>query len=103
MYACRGRFPQIPRLDEFSVSAAQPLAASSAISGDEIVLARNPRIRIAVSGGSGEKGKRPVRVRLIRSGSVIHIFTGTLAASDRLHGSDRDAGRKDLLPDGHDR
>jgi hypothetical protein len=81
MYACRGNFPRIPRLDEFSASAAEPQTASRMISGDELVLARNPRIRIFLSGGPLESvtaGKREVQVRLIRSGSVIQIFKGPL-------------------------
>jgi hypothetical protein len=77
MYACQGKFPRIPRLDEFSVSAADPDTAPGMISGEEIALEHNPRIRIAVSGGAGESG-REVRVRLIRSGSLIQIFKATL-------------------------
>jgi hypothetical protein len=52
MYAASGAFPKIPKLDEFSVSAAAPETASRAISGDEIALERNPRIRIRVSGSA---------------------------------------------------
>ena len=81
MYACQGSFPKVPRLDEFSVSAAEPQTAPRMISGDEFVLARNPRIRISVYSGlpegiTAEKGE--VQVRLIRSGSVIQIFKGPL-------------------------
>ncbi len=77
MYACQGKFPHIPRLDKFSVSAAKPDAAPRMISGDELILKRNPRIRITVSGGVAGAGKQ-VRVRLIRSGSLIQTFKGTL-------------------------
>jgi hypothetical protein len=77
MYACQGKFPRVPRLDEFSVSAAEPDTAPRMISGEEIALSRNPRIRITVSGGVAGAGKE-VRVRLIRSGSVIQIFKGTM-------------------------
>jgi hypothetical protein len=76
MYAFQGKFPNIPRLDEFSISAAKPDKAPRMISGDEITLLRNPRIRIAVSGGT--VGKDAVQVRLIRSGTLIQIFKGTL-------------------------
>jgi len=76
MYACQGKFPQIPRLDEFSVSAAEPDTAPRVISGDELVLERNPRIRITVSGPQETKGT--VEVRLIRSGTLIQTFKGTL-------------------------
>lgn len=77
MYACRGKFPQIPRLDEFSVSAAEPDAAPPAISGEELRLRGRPRIRIAVSGDAGGAGQE-VRVRLIRSGSIVGVFKGPL-------------------------
>ncbi len=76
MYACRGKFPKVPRLDEFSVSAAEPDAAPRMISGDELLVERNPRIRITVSGSPEEKGT--VQVRLIRSGTLIQTFKGTL-------------------------
>jgi hypothetical protein len=76
MYACQGKFPRVPRLEEFSISAAAPAAAPRTISGDEIILERNPRIRIAVSGGAA--GKNAVQVRLIRSGTLIQTFEGTL-------------------------
>lgn len=76
MYACQGKFPRVPRLDEFSVSAAEPDTAPRMISGDMLVLKQNPRIRMTVSGGTD--GKEEVRVRLIRSGTVIQTFKGTL-------------------------
>ncbi len=76
MYACRGKFPQVPKLDEFSVSTAEPDTAPRMISGDELVLTRNPRIRITISGGTEKKNM--VRVRLIRSGTLIQIFEGAL-------------------------
>ena len=76
MYACRGKFPEIPKLDEFSVSPSEPASAPRMISGDEMTLARNPRIRITVSGD--KSGKDKVVVRLIRSGTLIKTFTGTL-------------------------
>lgn len=76
MYACQGKFPKVPRLDEFSVSAAKPDTAPRMIAGDELRVDRNPRIRITVSGSPGEKGT--VQVRLIRSGTLIQTFKGTL-------------------------
>ena len=79
MYACQGRYPQIPRLDEFTVSAAQPEAAPRMISGGEILLERNPRIRITVSGPEGAQGD--VEVRLIRSGTLVKTFKGKLPLS----------------------
>jgi hypothetical protein len=76
MYACQGKFPRVPRLDEFSVSAAEPEAAPRAISGEEVLLAASPRIRISVSGPAG--ARETVQVRLIRSGSLIQTFKGSL-------------------------
>lgn len=80
MYTARGGFPRVPRLDEFSVSADRPDDVARAISGQEVTLSGNPRIRIAVSGVPGENGngKRSARVRLIRSGTVIHTAQGPL-------------------------
>jgi hypothetical protein len=79
MYACQGKFPKIPKLDEFSISAAEPDTAPRMMSGDEFLLQRNPRIRITVSGGAGRtEGKGTVQVRLIRSGTLIQTFKGTL-------------------------
>jgi len=77
MYAARGRFPRVPRLDEFSVSADRPNGVPRAISGQEVTLSGNPRIRIAVSGGASGTGKEG-RIRLIRSGTVIHAAQGQL-------------------------
>jgi hypothetical protein len=76
MYACRGKFPQIPRLDEFSVSAAEPDTTPRVISGGELLLERNPRIRITVSGSAEQK--ETVQVRLIRSGTLLQTFKGPL-------------------------
>ena len=102
MYACQGKFPRVPRLDEFSVSAAQPDAAPRAISGQEITLAGQARIRITAfrrRGGSGKGG--PCAADPLR---FAHSdLQRNLAAGDRLHGSHRVAGREDLLPDGYDR
>ncbi len=89
MYACQGKFPHVPKLDEFSISAAQPDTATRAISGDELLLERNPRIRITVSGTedgavgaeSSGKSKKTVQVRLIRSGKLIQMFSGALPLS----------------------
>jgi len=76
MYACQGKYPQIPRLDGFSVSAADGGTSAKAISGEELTLPRNPRIRIRLSGGGAAANQ--VQVRLIRSGSLIQTFVGTL-------------------------
>jgi len=74
MYACRGNYPQVAKLDEFSISSSS--GAIRGISGEEIVLKENPIIYIHLS------LKRPardeVKVRLIRSGEVIESFEGEL-------------------------
>lgn len=74
MYACRGNYPQVAKLDEFSVRSFQ--GEIKGISGDEVVLIGNPRIRISLS--AGEPTKNRVTVRLIRSGEVIERFEGEL-------------------------
>jgi hypothetical protein len=74
MYAYRGSYPQSVRLNEFSVSS--PGSETKALSGDEIVLKENPRIRIALA--SAQAAAVPVKVRLIRSGEVVKIKEGPL-------------------------
>ena len=70
MYALRGKFPHMARLDEFSVSSGE--TAVKAISGGEIALQGAPRIRIALSSENNLPG--PVKIRLIRGGEVIGTF-----------------------------
>ncbi|RLC25316.1 MAG: hypothetical protein DRH56_05795 [Deltaproteobacteria bacterium] len=74
MYACRGKYPQRIILDAFSVSG--PGCVTPAISGEEIRLRGDPVIHISLS--SKIPAKKPVRVRLIRSGEVIQAFRATL-------------------------
>ena len=74
MYACRGNYPHLPKLDEFSVCSFK--GEVKGISGDEIVLKGNPRIKISIS--AVEITKNRVKVRLIRSGEVIKNFEGEL-------------------------
>ncbi len=104
MYAARGRFPRVPRLDEFSVSADRPDVAPRTISGQEVVLSGLPRIRIAVSGGAEGAGKE-ARLRLIRSGTVIHTVRGLLPLQVDFMDTDAPPGEKiyyrmDLTGDG---
>ena len=74
MYAYRGRYLQFVRLDEFSVCSSD--GKNEGISGDEIVLKNNPRVKISIS--AAEASERKVTVRLIRSGTVIQTFHGKL-------------------------
>lgn len=74
MYALRGKFPQMARMDEFSVSSAD--TAVKAISGGEISMRGAPRIRIALSSENNLPGL--VKIRLIRGGEIIQTVEGTL-------------------------
>ncbi|MBN2569364.1 MAG: hypothetical protein JXB42_08040 [Deltaproteobacteria bacterium] len=74
IYAYRGRYPQLVRLDEFSVCYSDGKVAG--ISGDEITLKDNPRIRISIS--ASEIPKNKVTLRLMRSGKLIGTFEETL-------------------------
>ena len=47
MYARQGNFPNLPRLDEFSLSSAD--GRKRGISGDDIMIKGNPHIRIDIS------------------------------------------------------
>jgi hypothetical protein len=74
MYACRGNYPHVAKVDEFSVCSSK--GEVMGISGDEVVLEGNPRIKISLS--AAELTKNRVKVRLIRSGEVIEGFEGEL-------------------------
>jgi len=74
MYASRGNYPKIPRLDSFSVSSTQ--GAASGISGDEIALSGNPVIHISLT--MENPPSNPVTVRLIRSGTLIKVIESPL-------------------------
>jgi len=74
MYACRGKFPNIVKLDEFLVCSSD--GKTKGISGDEIVLKENPRIKISLS--AAEISETQVKLRLIRSGKLIKTFVGSL-------------------------
>ena len=50
MYARQGSFPKLPRLDEFSLSSTD--GRKRGISGDDILIKGNPRIRIVISASS---------------------------------------------------
>ena len=74
MYACRAKYPQCMMLNEFSVSPSK--GEIKAISGDEIDLKGNPRVRISLF--SKEPCKNSVSVRLIRSGRLVKTIKGSL-------------------------
>jgi hypothetical protein len=74
IYATRGKYPQVARMDEFSVSSAD--GSVKGISGEDILLRGNPRIRIALSCEHAFPG--PAKVRLIRGGEVIRTVEGPL-------------------------
>jgi hypothetical protein len=72
-YAVQGRYPKLPRLDEFSATSAE---GDKAYTGDDVKIKGIPRIRVAVS-GAGATGEQ-VTIRLIRSGRVVRAVQGTL-------------------------
>ncbi len=75
MYASYAPYPVMPRMDEFSVSSPEGQKVGN--SGDEISMKGYPKIRISLSAlGSVQAG--PVKVRLIRSGSIISTAEGKL-------------------------
>jgi len=74
MYACRGKYPYYPRLDEFSIRSSS--GEAKGISGDEVAVKGFPRIRIALS--SSLPTEKRVLVRLIRSGQIILRYEGDL-------------------------
>ncbi len=74
MYACRGKYPQCMMLDEFSVSSSMDELIG--ISGDEINLTGNPRVRISLF--SKKPCDKIVSVRLIRSGRLVKTIEGKL-------------------------
>ena len=74
MYAVQGRFPQVPVMDEFSVSSADMTVKG--ISGEDVSLTGHPKIKIMLSSSKPLAGQ--VKVRLIRSGSLVHSVEGTL-------------------------
>ncbi len=74
LYAVRGKYPELARLDEFSVSAMNN--SVKVISGEEISMRGKPRVRIALSSENDLPG--PVKVRLIRGGEVVRTVEGIL-------------------------
>ena len=74
MYAAQGNFPQIVRMDEFSLSSAD--GKVKGISGDEVAISEKPHIKIVLSSEKPVTGQ--VKVRLIRGGEVIRMTEGAL-------------------------
>lgn len=74
LYAYRGRYPQIVRLEKFAVHS--PDGHISGVSGDDISLDGYPQIRCLLT--SDVASEKLVTVRLIRSGIVIQTFRGIL-------------------------
>jgi hypothetical protein len=92
MYACRGDYPFIAKLEEFSVSSSNGKVRG--ISGDEVVLVQGfPRIRISLSSNIPTENR--VRVRLIRSGQIIARFEGKLPLEIEYEDKDIKKGEKE--------
>ena len=70
MYASQVNYPQVLRLDDFSVSSLDD--RTRGISGEEVLLKEHPRVRISISTSAPSADK--VKIRLIRSGETIYIF-----------------------------
>jgi hypothetical protein len=78
------------KLDEFLVCSSD--GETKAISGDEIVLKENPRIKISLS--AAETAGSQVKVQLIRSGRLIKTFIGPLPMKIDYEDKYFDPGRK---------
>ena len=70
MYASQVNYPQVLKLEDFSVSSADDQIRG--ISGDEIALKEYPRVRMSISTSVPSSDK--VKIRLIRSGEMIYLF-----------------------------
>ncbi len=70
MYAYQGDVPRTLKLDEFSLSSAD--GQTKGIPGETIALSSPPKIKIAIS--SDGAAQNPVKIRLIRSGTLIGAF-----------------------------
>jgi len=70
MYASQINYPQVLKLEDFSVSSSDD--RTKGISGDEITLKEYPRVRISISTSVPSSNK--VKIRLIRSGEMIYLF-----------------------------
>ena len=73
MYACRGRIDSRLTLDRFSVSDS--LSPSQGTIGEEILIKGSPTLKINIS-SRNKKGIK-IKGRIIRSGKMIHGFSGT--------------------------
>ncbi len=74
MYACLAKYPQQIVLKEFSVYSSR--SGKKATLGEEIQLSNYPRVSISLA--LKKPDKKPVMVRLIRSGKLIKAFSGPL-------------------------
>jgi hypothetical protein len=70
MYASQVNYPQVMKLEDFSVSSSDD--KTKGISGDEITLKEYPRVKISISTSVPSPDK--VKIRLIRSGEMIYLF-----------------------------
>ena len=90
MYAAQGNFPQIVRMDEFSLSSAD--GKVKGISGDEVAISEKPHIKIVLSSEKQVTGQ--VKVRLIRGGEIIKIVEGPLPMQIEHEDDDIKPGEK---------
>jgi hypothetical protein len=90
MYAAQGKFPQIFRMDEFSLSSAD--GKVKGISGDEVAISEKPHIKIVLSSKKPVTGQ--VKIRLIRGGEIIKVTEGTLPLQIEHEDDDIKPGEK---------
>lgn len=77
MYACRGKYPERIVLKDFSICGRK--CDSKATMGQEITLSEHPIIHLSLTTTTPDK--RPVHIRLIRSGEIIRELNATLPYS----------------------
>jgi hypothetical protein len=83
IYAYRGTYPQMVRLEEFTVQS--PNGGTKGVSGDEITVKGYPHVRFTLRADMASN--TPARVRLIRSGVVAQTYQGPLPMD--IHYEDR--------------
>jgi hypothetical protein len=74
IYAYQGKYPQMVRLEEFTVQS--PDGGTKGVSGDEITVKGYPQVWCTLT--TDMVSNKPAKVRLIRSGIVVQTYQGPL-------------------------
>jgi len=90
MYACLATYPQRIILEEFSITSVEQ--GRKATLGEEITLQASPRITVFLT--LKKPSDRPVKVRLMRGGRVIQVFSGPLPMKIEYEDRDLEPGGK---------